>query len=85
MRIDVEQVLVDFDGAPLPEPQRGEVRPAEGWPPLTVKGVCWRALTTAQVRTAAGEDALLKRYELAQRIYHGGEIDIDAKEAVLVK
>jgi len=81
--VNLDQVLTEFDGT---TPLVDETQKGEGPVPVVLNKVCFRALvsTYADERNVTGEDKY-KRGKLAERVYNGGVVDLEAKEIELIK
>ena len=80
MKVDFDQVITDLDGkAQLDEESKGS-------PKLTLGAACLKAIRTPlqEDQGLMGEQAF-KRLELARTIHKGGEQEIDAEDAVLIR
>ena len=80
MKINFDEELKELDGSVIADKVNGSELA------FTFKTACVRALTTPMQEDAAlkGEDAF-KRLELARKINKGGEQEIDAADAVLIR
>ncbi len=78
MKINFDAVLCDLAG----EPMKGEVEDAT----IQLKTISINALLASyqDEQTLSGEDKL-SRYKLAQKIHVGGEQELSAEEASLLK
>lgn len=77
MKLDFNAILVGLDGKPMLGKDKTEA---------TLKEVAVEALmaVTENDRGASGEDKF-KNYELAAKVYAGGEIEITPEQAALLK
>jgi len=77
MLINVDGVLKSMDGKALQDVVNGEARDA------LIKDVLVNAILSP-VQNESGMDKV-KKYELAKRIYVGGDINLTAEEIALIK
>lgn len=87
MKVDFNHVLLTLDGSAFTEP--APLKPGQTVPdavPVTLKDIAVRSLTAPmeEDKGLTGEQAF-KRLELARAVHKGGEQEIDAADAVLIR
>ena len=88
MKLDVTIELIELDGTPITDDKRicpTCQRPVGDGKPLTIRRACARALQFIPERTTVSYTDQKERYELAQRFFNGDEVELEAKEVVLVQ
>lgn len=75
MKIDMNQVLIGYEGKPV----------TDGDGEITLRHACGIALTATNPEEKIDPEEKMKRFLLAQRIYGNGSIKLTAEEIVLLK
>lgn len=80
MDVNVDTLLVDFDGNSIPTDPDDETSP-----PFTLGRVCESALMTPMPGDNNTLDPVLERHDLAERIHKGGTITVTAEQVAQIK
>lgn len=88
VKIEFDQVLKDLEGKPIKEPVKLDLtgKPEkEESKDLTLKTLCINALLANIPNEQVTGEKKLERWQTAQLIYKGGEVDITAETIALLK
>lgn len=75
MKVDFSQAFVDLDGNPI----------VDGGKPVTLGMMAAQALLAADPNTPESGEDKARAYDVATRLYRGGEVDITVEDAALIK
>ncbi|HVT37348.1 MAG TPA: hypothetical protein VHE37_17310 [Nevskiaceae bacterium] len=81
MKINADAVVTNLDGEPLHEGKTAKGEPRQ----LTVGRAIVNALLADYPNEQATGDEKLRRYTLAKKFHAGGEVDVKAESAALIK
>lgn len=86
MRFDFSQFILNLDNQPIPN-RRDPNNPRESAPPMSLSTVCVNALLGFDPQEDARLEGTekLRRFNLAQKLYNGGWVEVTAEEVALLK